>query len=335
LGKLTSAADVGGLRQTPAQLRKLGETAAMLGIAIEPELRLACAARDADAPLLIWRARSTELPDREIYVAASSVLALATSIALADGVDMDEEELRVITRIIEDLFRLDDHLRARLAAHIEWLRRQPANALQLARKLQASLKPEDLAKLGRLLVAVAAADGTVSRAEHDALKRLYKALGLPAAELAAALVASEARLEGDEPVVVQPARPVAPGERIPSPAPEPQLNRRAIDAILADTRDVAAMLSAVLDDAEDEPAQLPAVTTGDLDARYQSVLQELLSKAEWSASEVRTLSVKAQLMPGAILETINSWSDATFGEYLIEDRGDWHIRADLIRRPTA
>ena len=36
---------------------------------------------------------------------------------------MDDEELRVMTRIIEDLFRLDDALRTRLAAHIEWLHR--------------------------------------------------------------------------------------------------------------------------------------------------------------------------------------------------------------------
>jgi uncharacterized tellurite resistance protein B-like protein len=340
VAQVAATGNAGNGRLTPAQLRKLGETATLLGIAVEPELRFARTARDGECPLVIWRAESTELSNHEIYLAASSVLALAMSIVHADGAPMDDDELRVMTRIIEDLFRLDDALRTRLSAHIEWLRRQPANALALARKLQASLKPEDLVRLGRLLVAVAAADGTVSRAEHDALKRLYKALGLQSGQLAEALIASEARRETDEPVIMQRGTPGAPGERIPPPpdAPAaPQLNQRAIEAILADTRDVAAMLSAVLDSGDDEPAPPPApvVSANGLDARYQTVLQQLLAKPQWTVLEIRNLSLQAQLMPGAILETINGWSDATFGDYLIDDRGDWHIHVELLGRANA
>ena len=68
-----------------------------------------------------------------------------------------------------------------------------------------------------MLVAVAAADGTVSRAEHDALKRLYKALGLQSGQLAEALIASEAKLEIDEPVVMQRGTAGVRGEPIPRP----------------------------------------------------------------------------------------------------------------------
>ena len=98
------------------------------------------------------------------------------------------------------------------------------------------------------------------------------------------------------------------------------------------------MLSAVLDNAEEEPAASPppvAAQSNGLDARYEAVLQQLLSKPQWTVSEIRNLSLQAQLMPGAILETINGWSDETFGDYLIDDRGDWHIRSELLRRANA
>ncbi len=342
VGKLAAAADLSALeRVTPAQLRKLGDTAALLGVAVEPELRFARAARESDAPVVIWRCDSAETPNRETYLAASSVLALASSVVLSDGATIDEEELRVITRIVEDLFRLDDSLRTRMKAHLEWLTRQPSNALALARKLQSSSKPDELNRLGRLLVVVAAADGTISEPEHKALKALYRALGIAAAELASAIVVSGARLERDEPLVVQSATTGAAGERIPPPPKgedSSQLNQEAIDALLADTREVAAMLSAVLDDDSGEPSEAPPaaqVQSDGLDDRYKLVLNELVTKPSWSAEEIRALSVRAGLMPGAILDAINAWSDETLGDYLIEDQGDWHIKVELIGRPKA
>lgn len=115
------------------------------------------------------------------------------------------------------------------------------------------------------------------------------------------------------------------------------------------------MLDAVLDDGEDEPespraasassasaapaSAAPAFSTGGvfetLDIRYQAVAGQLLTKDIWSLTEVRALAAGARLMPGAILETLNTWSDARFGEYLIEETEGWRVRQDLVRRDNA
>jgi hypothetical protein len=133
------------------------------------------------------------------------------------------------------------------------------------------------------------------------------------------------------------------------------LDLAAIAAILAVTRVVAAILANVLgsDDAE-EPAAVPAAASAvpantnagaappvspgvegvlaTLDPRYRAVLTELLKKRVWSVAEIRELGARTKLMPNGILEEINSWSDEQLGDYLIEESGDWQVRAELLQR---
>ena len=131
-------------------------------------------------------------------------------------------------------------------------------------------------------------------------------------DLAAAIAAAGATLASDEVVQVRAGAIGAPGELIP-PRPEPahavELDQAAIAAIMADTRDVAAMLAEVFDedgdDEEAEPVISPqpkaeaaaavapevAAFAQGLDSRYQAVLVELLTKPSWTKEEVRVIDV--------------------------------------------
>lgn len=354
LAALVGASAANGV--TAKALREACETIAVLGYAVEPDGRVETRKRAGDAELLVWRADDTRPMDAALWRSAYTMLALMLSVAHADGA-VASGETAIVASLVEELFVLDDLMRRRVEAMRHLLTREPAKVAAIARALRTSRTADELRKVGRVLVAVAGADRSISDAEHKSLRSLYKALGLTSGDLAAAIATSGARLESDEPVSMRPAETGPAGEAIPQPTrpSRPKLDGNAIAAILAETREVAAMLDAVLDDGEDEPespraasassasaapaSAAPAFSTGGvfetLDIRYQAVAGQLLTKDIWSLTEVRALAAGARLMPGAILETLNTWSDARFGEYLIEETEGWRVRQDLVRRDNA
>jgi uncharacterized tellurite resistance protein B-like protein len=337
-------------RVTGARLRKVVEIAAQLGYAIEPDARVHARTLASDAELAIWETSATSPPNPNVWRSIHIMLSLTLSIALADG-EVSDEEAHMVHSLIANLFPLDDAMRTRVAALRMLLTRHPLRVTSLARKLKETRGPNELAKIGRVLVTVAAVDGVITDGEYRALKSLYKAMGVAPAELAAAIAASGARFESDAPVQARPAQRGVAGEPIPLPpgSSAPTLNRAAIDAILAETREVASILSDVLDDDDDEvsehvPSSRSAVTRSiahdgngawsTLDPRYHGVLRELLTRSTWTLGEVRAVVSKAKLMPGAVLETVNAWSEERFGDYVIEEANDWKINAQLLERST-
>lgn len=351
-----------GEKLTAAQLRRLGETAAVLGFAIEPDPRLLGRAVSDEAEFALWRSANTACPERDVYQAAAGLLSLGLSIALADGV-ATEKELEVVSQLVNELVPIDDLLKQRLDALRTVLVRQPDRLATAARKLQNSRTPAERAKIGRVLVLVAAADGLLGIEEHKALRAVYRALGLTGADLDATLVECDLRLSSDATVLADAGAASQGGEAIPRPpearAPAPAgvtLDHAAIASIMAETREVASMLAAVLggDDGDEAPpvaaatpvsaserppaAALPPdlqALAASLDPRYHLALRELVTKPAWNAAEVRDLGAKLKLMPGGIIEAINSWSDEHLGDYLIDEQGDWHIRVEILKRPHA
>lgn len=329
---------------TAAQSKRLAETAAAVGFAVEPELRVSSRALAWDAPVAIWRTSETETPDPGLYVPASALLSLLLSIAIADG-EADDRELELITTLIEDTLVLDDMMRQRMGALREVLLRVPAKANTIAKRLRETKTKEQLASVGRMLVAVAAADGVLADGEHKALKSVFRALGLSGDELDASLIAVGLRRELDAPVQLTEARR-SPGERLPPP-PGAGLDQAAIARILEETKEVAAILADVLDgDDEAEAPSAPAApvleTKSDLapiastlDLKYHGLVAELLTKAEWSIEEARATAKKHRLLPGAVVEAVNSWSEEELGDCLIEEGDSWRINAQLRERVRA
>jgi uncharacterized tellurite resistance protein B-like protein len=315
-------------RVTGVRMRRAVETAALLGYAVEPDARIAPRMMPPRTELAIWKSDTTATPDAHVWRSIHTMLSLTLAVALADG-EVSDEEAQTVHTLIASLYPLDDALRSRVAALRMLLTRTPTAVTGIARKLAASRRPDELEKIGRLLVAIAAVDRVITDGELRELRALYKALGVAATALDAAIAASGARLEADGLVEA---------------TPQPALNRAAIDAILAETREVADILSNVLDDEDDDvepasgPVAAPPPVTGDwpsLDPRYGTVLRELLGRPTWTRDEIRALAGRSNLMPGAILETLNAWSEEHYGDFVIDDAGDWTIHAALLERTPA
>jgi hypothetical protein len=85
-------------------------------------------------------------------------------------------------------------------------------------------------------------------------------------------------------------------------------------------------------------ADCPSPMDGDakfpgLDTNLHPILEQLVTRVEWSSTQVRELARQHRMMPNAILEGINSWSEEAAGDVLLDEQGDsWIVHAELLRR---
>ena len=114
------------------------------------------------------------------------MLQLGLTVAEADGV-VEPEELRHLAERIDALFQLPPHELRRLDALRAVLLSTGADLAAITKRLEASMSKEAHLSVGRLLVAIAAADGGIERKEMTALRRCFRALSLPPESLDAVI----------------------------------------------------------------------------------------------------------------------------------------------------
>lgn len=324
------------------QARAAAEALEGLGYGLEPDVRLG-----GRTPKLGERVVLFRLPDGvrvqpqpgSGYQAASLTLGLCAVIAHADNVVTPEEERHLLT-LVEGSLHLPPLERLRLEAHARWLMAAPPSLSQFQSRV-AGLPEDKRHDLARYVVAVAVVDGHVGVEEVRLLERVYKLLGLEAAQLFSDIHSFEAI--GDEPVVVRPAAQASAGKPIPRPlaeeealAPTVALDMARIDRIRADTAKVSSLLSEIfVDDTassppEPEPVDQPSTFDG-LDRRHEALLSELTSRGEWERAEFELLCRSMDLLPGGALESLNEWAFERFDEAIAEDGDPIVINCSLLQ----
>lgn len=261
------------------------------------------------------------------FAAASLLLTLGAAVADADERSQAEEE--EMERHLEAAYRLSDADRARLRAHLAWLRVCPPSVAAMKKQLE-PLSAEQRAGIARSLIAIAGADGHVSPAEVKMLTKLYPLLGLDPSRLYA-----DVHALASAPVTVIPADP-AQDYAIPRPAAAPSrgftLDISRIESIQRETHDVTRVLASVFaDEAPAEAAPVAAVAepeeestpaTDDrlpgLDAAHSALVRALGERAEISAGEFASLAERCGLMAGGAIETINEAAFQLCDEPLLE-----------------
>lgn len=246
-------------KYTPAQMRKLAETAEPLGYSIEPDGRVTGKGADGNASVVIWRSAYSGPPDAASYASLAAITSLGMAVVTADGV-VEHTEIETVVRFIEDMFNLDEPMRERFEALRYRLIHEPAKLTGLMKRLAATRTQEQVKILGKFLVAIAAADGTIAEAEHRTLRTLFRGMGLSAAVLDETIVAVGVRLEGDQPIVVDQGSAGRPGEAIPRPPGAFRLDQSAIAALIEETEQVRGMLAEVFAGEEDE-APAPSIAS--------------------------------------------------------------------------
>tara|TARA_R110002111_G_scaffold48269_2_gene85861 strand:- start:594 stop:1277 length:684 start_codon:yes stop_codon:yes gene_type:complete len=223
--------------------------------------------------------------------------------------------------------------------------------------------------VGGYLIGVAAADGVITAAEHDALTQLYRKLGIPADELDNLLHS----IDASGPPEISPAKSgTRTGEPIPGRPQKKQsftLDKSRVQAIMGQTAEVAAILSEAMsiedEDVINEPipvvqsvapatdqrqdnvgtsqsASSPvstAATVSDsaayvgLDSRYHVFIEAVAKQGSWSGSDLRELADRCGVMPNGAIDKVNEWAMENLGDMLID--GDTssemvYVETDLL-----
>ncbi|MBL8745824.1 MAG: TerB N-terminal domain-containing protein [Phycisphaerae bacterium] len=332
-------------RLTAAQSRRVAELVEHTCHCIEPDPRLTSRSLGWDEPVALFLRWDDAPVNLGRYNGAACMLRLGLAVASADGT-VDEAELGRLTQQIEAAFQLSDSERRRLEALRGLLARSGFDLGQVAGKLEKMLSPAQRQSVGRLLVAIAASDGVIDRKEQAALRKCFRALGL-AAEVLEQTIVELVPESGLDMVTVQSARPVKPGETIPPPKETRlRLNREAISAIMAETREVAKILAEAMEAVEPDEdtmtiaaavVQTPGATmTAPSSAatllavdsqlkrppgRYGPMFEEIITRDRWSSDDAASLAGRHGCMLAGAIETINDWSFSAFGSPLLEDNG--------------
>ena len=341
-------------RLTKTQSEAIAQTAEFLGDALEPDSRytgktyrwdqLVAVVRLPDEPLL---------PEDGRYLAATHILRLALEVARADD-RVDESERSAIVSCLQDRFGLERNEKIRLDARIEILQRENPSLAGLKKFICTQLTEEQREAIGRLLVEIASVSEGIASSEIAALRRVFRTLQLDASVIPKYLddfgyVVPEA------PVVAQRGASDSGGE--PIPPPRPTLSIEKIREKRRESDEAARMLVQVMgvdvgaepdteDDisGEEEEGQPEMVSPpeaeekvtedgwGDLGHSLKDVVRELVSRGVWTRSEYDQFARDRGLMPMAMMDSINEWSDEEFGDLLILDGDPLTINEEIVGR---
>jgi len=273
------------------------------------------------------------------YNAASVTLDLASAVASADG-DTSNEEVTLLAQHIDSWSHLSVAHRKRLKAHLQIQIQQPPTLASLKKKLD-PLTVEAKRTIASFLAHLAQADGIVSPSEVKLLERVYKALQLDSQLLYSDL---HGAASGASITPVKPATSTTQSEPgTQSAAIGKQgfvLDHERIAELQRETAEVSALLAQVFtDDQVEEPEQsVEAVesateTSADvagLDLEHSAFLRLLISRAEWSRSELEAAASDMELMLDGALEQINDMAFERFDMPVTEGDDPIEINTDIL-----
>ncbi len=330
-------ADLIGIPERPtftaAQSKTLAELVESMGYGLAPDPRLLGLPLSATQEIAVVGANLGTSHPPEI-LGLLRLLYLSVAIAAADGT-VEASELQIFHDAVEKRVT-DPRTLEMLAATEAALLRDTGVASRLISKIAKGVKPTNRPTVFRLLVHVAGADEIITSDERRCLMRIATAFELPATLLDDIL---EEDREFATVTVTGKKSTGKKGESLPPrPESEPEatsgfsLDMARISAITAETDQVVKMLSEALadDEIETEKTQVPEAPSGNypdwmesLDPTYKPALVAILTEGETlSAAHLDGISDSLHLLPVAVVDSINSWSDEELGDFLLEDSGD-------------
>jgi len=320
---------------------------ARISIGLAPDPRFAIRAPKAREPVMLFRlpGKLTKLEDVcADYAGALLSIVLGTYIAHADGSVSSVERQRLKAQI-DRMTNLSDSERARLHANLTWMIAVPPKLGQL-RKHFDSIDETQKQAIGQLAIAVAGADGVIDPAEVDAVRKLYRAMGLSEEQVYGDLH-QMAAAPATEPVTVVKVSTPPRGYSIPNPLEEPspaassalQLDHDRISSIMADTQRASKVLSEIFsddvadddtgtDEAEEKRSGL--VFHEGLDGAHRAFVEELLTQPAWTEGALGQLVKQFGLMAEGAIETVNEWAFEHFDDALLEEDGDFLVNLGIV-----
>lgn len=316
---------------TGGQSRQIAELVIGLGWQLAPNPEVTGLPLAWNQELALYPA----IPDETVGPHVSGLvrlLYLAVTLAAADGV-IEPEELDSFHQLIAAQIQHETDWRPLRATEAS-LRRDANVALRSLPQMAKLIPNESRPFVLRTMAHIAAADNEVTLDELKILRRMARAFDLDAGAVEKLLRADEAFCE----VSIAGAGSKGSGEAIPA-RPKDQsatfaLDHDRIKALTQETHEVISMLSVVMAEPDEAPVATPepvatvpvemptsvAWLTG-LDVRYHTAVLTLVRHDELTTADFDALAAKHHLMPDDLLNAVNTWSDETLGDFLLE-RGE-------------
>lgn len=318
-----------------------------MGFGMEPDVRFGGPPPSQDGQVALFRTEGEFSAPTQEYFGVSAMLRFAAAVAGADGVA--EEEAKFLSDHIGSVLGLGPPERRRLAAHAAWLLANPPGTAGL-KKAADALSSGQRADVGRFLVSVAGADGTVSRPEVQMLLKVFALLGLPEE----AVYSQVHELGGPppampagrtEPVTVRGAGQADPVFAIPPrpagpQAPGPgragvQLDMARVHAQIAESARVSAVLAEIFRGEEEPPPAAPPAasiaTVAGLDGPHSIVLTRLQGAASVDRADWEALCLELGILPDGAIDTLNEAAFDRVGDPLLTGDDPLHLDSDVYR----
>ncbi|AZD36916.1 MULTISPECIES: TerB N-terminal domain-containing protein [Pseudomonas] len=312
-----------------------------LHIGMEPDVLAGSRTPKAEdrIALFVTQPEDGSLRASAAYNAASVTLDLASAVASADG-DTSNEEVTLLAQHIDSWSHLSVAHRKRLKAHLQIQLQQPPTLASLKKKLD-PLTVEAKRTIASFLAHLAQADGTVSPSEVKLLERVYKALQLDSQLLYSDLHGAAA---GTSIALVKPitgSSPSEPGTQTSATAKQGVvLDHERIAQLQRETAEVSALLAQVFTDDQIEEPEQPvenaesapesSADVAGLDLEHSAFLRLLVSRPEWSRSELEAAASDMELMLDGALEQINDMAFERFDMPVTEGDDPVEINTDIL-----
>ena len=347
IGALAANLGIPGKGEFTASVsRKLVEAVGGFGFGIEPDVRYGAPPYQSDDDVVLFRPLRSPVRG-EVYSGAAALLQLSMIVAAADG-RIDDVETDFIRRSIVEKIEPTGEERQRLKMLERLLTKSPAVAKRALTRLASKIPVEQRVPVAHFLVSVGGADEILTGAEQDAIEKIFQALGLPNGTLDK--IVAPLRIDFHE-TTIQQAVPAPPGESLVPPKSETKsfkIDMTKVASISAETSEVIEILGKVLTDedgipsdaampsensdataAEKKDQNIPAWVDG-ISPEYRGVLMKLTTQTSWPKSEFGRVASQFQLMPLAVFDAINEWSDEKFGDFLLEGDDPISVQTKLI-----
>jgi hypothetical protein len=317
---------------------RIAKTLGWVGIGIEPD-----GPRDSgdlSHLALTAPARLFRLPagDRGEPLSDKARLAVDVAILCAHQADSANEEARArAASAVAAAIGADDEAATRLTAYAAIVQPDAKRRTRLM-KAGAALPEEFKHAAASAAVAALAAGTRASAASVKQLEWLYKALGLPADELYAALHRAPTGGETHSEAEIG-ASARAAVERELNGSPSVVIDATVLDRARKSTQAVADVLSEIFVE-EAAPSSSPAaiaVASSDgpfegLDAAHGKLLSAILDAGSLPHGEFDRLARSAKLFPGGAVDNINEWAFDRFEESVVDDADELSIAPHLVER---
>ena len=319
----------------------IAQVLSRMGVGMEPDPRFGSFIPKTDQDIILFKLSGTapNSPSNG-YASATVVLHLASAVTSANGT-VDPSEERHLQEHLETWLHLTSDEKVRLRAHTQWLLSSFPGMNGVKKRIEV-LNRDQRESLGRFLVSVAQADGYIDPLEMKILTKIYEMLGLDSNSLY-----SHAHSAAIEPVTVQvPDFSKSQGHAIPAPPPKPShglsLDMSSVEAKLAETVAVSAILRNIFTEEEPTTAHATALesTSSDvaiagLDPESFAFMQVLASKLMWARQELEQLAADHSLMLDGTLDSINDASFDHFGGPFFEGNDPIEIDAEYAKEIAA